>query len=74
MGANAATKCLRVVENLKKILGIEWLTAAQALDLRRPLKSSEAIEELHQELRSALPFHTVDVYQSERLQRASSML
>lgn len=74
MGANAATKCLRVVENLKKILGIEWLTAAQALDLRRPLKSSEAIEELHQELRSALPFHTVDVYQSERMQRASSMI
>jgi histidine ammonia-lyase len=74
MGANAATKCLRVVENLKKILGIEWLTAAQALDLRRPLKSSEAIEELHRELRNALPFHSVDVYQSERMQRASSMI
>jgi histidine ammonia-lyase len=47
MGANAATKCLRVVENIEKILAIELLTAAQAFEFRRPLKSSKIIEDLY---------------------------
>jgi len=44
MGSNAATKVLRVVENLETILAIELMNAAQALDFRRPLKSSEFVE------------------------------
>jgi histidine ammonia-lyase len=47
MGANAATKCAKVIDNLYTILGIELLNAAQALDLRRPLKSSKSLEALH---------------------------
>ena len=39
MGANAATKCLRVINNVEKVLAIELLSAAQALDFRRPMKS-----------------------------------
>jgi histidine ammonia-lyase len=74
MGANAATKCFRVLDNLKKILGIEWLTAAQALDLKRPLKSSMPIEALYTELRTVIPFHSTDVYQSERMHRAAAMV
>ena len=74
MGANAATKCLRVLDNLQKILGIEWLTAAQALDLRRPLKSSDLVESIYDELRSEIPFHASDVYQSERMRKAASMV
>jgi len=74
MGANAATKCLKVLDNLKKILGIEWLTAAQALDLRRPLQSSKAIETIHNELRGAVAFHATDVYQSERMHKATDMV
>jgi histidine ammonia-lyase len=46
MGANAATKCLRVIENVERIQAIELLTACKALEYRRPLKSSEAIEHL----------------------------
>ena len=45
MGANAATKCLRVVENVERIQAIELLTAARALEFRRPKKSSPQIEE-----------------------------
>lgn len=60
MGANAATKCLRVVENLERILAIELITAAQALDLRRPEKSSEKIENLMQEFRKRVPFNETD--------------
>src|SRR5204863_668348 len=44
MGANAATKCRQVVNNLYTILAIELLTAAQGLEFRRPLKSSVMIE------------------------------
>jgi len=46
MGANAATKCLRVIENVERIQAIELLTAAKALEFRRPLKSSQVIEDL----------------------------
>jgi len=51
MGANAATKLYRLVQNVQRVLAIELLTAAQALDLRRPLKSSAAIEKVHAALR-----------------------
>lgn len=44
MGANAATKALRVLENLETILAIELLTASQAIEFRRPLQSSTVIE------------------------------
>ena len=46
MGANAATKCYQVVNNTEKVLAIELLNAAQALEFRRPLKSSPKIEEM----------------------------
>lgn len=60
MGANAATKCLRVVNNLERILAIELLTAAQALDLRKPLTSSEAIETLVTNYRKVVSFNDAD--------------
>lgn len=61
MGANAATKCYRVVENLEKILAIELMNGAQALEFRRPLKSSPIIEELVAEYRKRVPFIAEDV-------------
>tara|TARA_R110002051_G_scaffold217091_1_gene281188 strand:+ start:5 stop:1213 length:1209 start_codon:yes stop_codon:yes gene_type:complete len=44
MGANSATKAKRVVDNIETILAIELLNAAQAIEFRRPLKSSEFLE------------------------------
>lgn len=44
MGANAATKCLNILENLQRILAIELYNASQAIEFRRPLRSSELIE------------------------------
>lgn len=44
MGANAATKVYRVMMNLERILGIELFNATQALEFRRPLRSSAVIE------------------------------
>jgi len=44
MGANAATKCLKIMENLERILAIELMNASQAIAFRRPLQSSAFIE------------------------------
>ncbi len=44
MGANGATKCLKIIENLERILAIELMNASQAIEFRRPLKSGNFIE------------------------------
>ena len=60
MGANAATKLARIIENCYAIQGIELLNAAQALDFRRPLKSAVKIEELHSSFRKKVSFLASD--------------
>ena len=56
MGANAATKCLRIMENLERILAIELMNASQAIEFRRPLQSSEFIEIFLKSYREEVPF------------------
>jgi len=48
MGANAATKLIRVIKNVETIVAIELLNASQAIYFREPLKSSDSIEEFLQ--------------------------
>ncbi len=60
MGANAATKCYTIVKNVQKVLAIELLNASQALEFRRPLKSSPIIEKIISEYRHLVPFVEVD--------------
>ncbi len=55
MAANAATKAYRVVKNVETVLAIEWMTAAQALHLRRPAQSSPQLEALMTEYRKMVP-------------------
>lgn len=55
MGANAATKTLKIVENVERILAIELFNATQALEFRRPLKSSNIIENFVANYRSVVP-------------------
>lgn len=55
MGANAATKTLKIVENLERILAIELFNAAQALEFRRPGKSSDFIENFVSDYRKVVP-------------------
>ena len=56
MGANAAIKLSKVVLNTERVLAIELFNAAQALDFRRPLKSSPAVEAIHAAYRKVVPF------------------
>src|SRR5690606_3705490 len=55
MGANVATKALKIVENLERILAIELFNAAQALEFRRPGKSSDFIENFVAAYRKEVP-------------------
>ena len=56
MGANAGTKLYRVVLNTERVLAIELFNAAQALEFRRPLKSSPAVERIFNDYRKVVPF------------------
>jgi histidine ammonia-lyase len=60
MGANAATKCFRIMENVQKILGIELMCAAQALEFRRPLQSSPILESIVEAFRAKVSFNDRD--------------
>ena len=60
MGANAATKAYRVVNNVYSILAIELITASQALHFRRPLKTSPFLEAFVNNFRTQVPFIETD--------------
>lgn len=74
MGANAATKCWRVLKNLENILAIELLNAAQALEFRRPAKSSVTVEEVVSHFRKTVSFNTADRVLHEDIEKAVEFL
>jgi histidine ammonia-lyase len=74
MGANAATKCLKIMRNVEKVLAIEAFNAAQALDFRRPLKSSNFVENFHGHIRSKIDFIQTDVYMHQKMKDLLELL
>ena len=64
MGSNSATKLIRVVDNTETVLAIELFNAAQALEFRRPAKSSPALEAIFEAYRQVVPFIENDTYMS----------
>lgn len=56
MGSNAATKLYRVVLNTERVLAIELMNAAQALEFRRPARTSAFLECLVEKYRAVVPF------------------
>jgi histidine ammonia-lyase len=74
MGANAATKAYRIVNNLYSILAIELITAAQAITFRRPLKTSPYLEEIMDTFRAVVPFIEDDRMLYEDIQKAEQFL
>lgn len=73
MGANAATKLYRVVENCYSVLGIELLNAAQAMDFREE-SSSEELELLRTIYRKHVPFVQSDVYSHELMKKSTEFV
>ena len=74
MGANAATKLVRVVENTERVLAIELLNAAQALEFRRPRHSSPAIEGIFEAFRKDVPFVEDDVFMAPLIAKSIEFL
>lgn len=56
MGANAALKALKVAENTERVLAIEFYVSAQALEFRRPARSSPFIESIVEDYRRRVSF------------------
>lgn len=74
MGANAAIKLYKVIDNTERVLAIELFNAAQALEFRRPLKSSPVIEQLHKEFREVVPFIDDDTLMYPHIEKAVQFL
>ena len=74
MGANAATKLVKVVENTERVLAIELLNAAQALEFRRPKHSSPAIEGIFEAYRKDVPFVEEDRFLSPLIAKSVEFL
>lgn len=74
MGANSATKLVRIVDNTERVLAIELLNAMQALELRRPLHTSPALEEWHQAYRQSVPFVVNDTVMSPLIKKSIEFL
>ena len=70
MGANAATKCLRVIDNVEKVLAIELLTAVQAMEYRRPMKSSPVLEVVIEAFREKVSFNEADRFLHDDMMQA----
>ena len=74
MGANAAIKLYKIVLNVERVLAIELFNAAQALEFRRPLKSSPAIEKLFEDYRKVVPFIVNDEVMYPHIQHSIEFL
>ncbi|MBD5348447.1 MAG: histidine ammonia-lyase [Bacteroides sp.] len=74
MGANAATKLHKIIDNLKYIAAIELMNAAQGIDFRRPAKSSPYIEHVMEEFRKHVPFVEEDVVMADYIQKTMEFL
>ena len=62
MGSNSATKLVRIVDNVETVLGIELMNAVQAIEFRRPLRTSPRLEKIIEDYRKVVPFIDTDTY------------
>ena len=74
MGANSATKLVRIVDNVETVLAIELMNAAQALEFRRPAQTSPMLEKIHADYRAAVPFLEVDTYLHPLILRSAQFI
>ncbi len=74
MGGNAATKVLKVTQNVLKVLAIELYNGSQALDFRRPLKSSPYLESFIEQYRQYVPFVREDTLMYEGINETINFL
>ncbi|MGH7403651.1 MAG: histidine ammonia-lyase [Candidatus Rokuibacteriota bacterium] len=74
MGVWAARKAEQVVGNAERVVAIELLAAARGIDLRRPLKTSPALEVLHAQIRERVPARAEDRAGSDEIETVAEMI
>ena len=74
MGANAATKAIKVLENVNTILAIELFNASQALSYRKPYKTSAILQKLIQDYQKNVPLVKEDVVMAPFIQKSKEFL
>lgn len=74
MGPIAARKARGVVANVRRILAIEALAAAQGVDFHRPLRTSDALEAAHDALRARVPGYDADRVMGPEIEAAAELV
>lgn len=74
MGSIGGRKALRVIENVEKILAIELLTAAQAFEFRKPMKSGVFLDEIHKTVRKKVSFADKDRVFSDDIEKGIEII
>lgn len=74
MGATAAIKLLKILDNLDLIFAIELMNGTQALEFRRPMKSSPFIEKLVEDYRKVVPFIEKDIVMHKEIEKSVAFL
>ncbi|WP_407557185.1 histidine ammonia-lyase [Winogradskyella sp. 4-2091] len=74
MGANAATQAYTLVKNVERVIAIELMNASQAIEFRRPLKTSPLLESFLEQYRKVVPFIKVDEVLHDDIQASIQFL
>ena len=74
MGSNSATKLVRIGDNVETVLGIELMNAVQALEFRRPLRTSPYLEGIIADYRKVVPFIDTDTYMHPLIEKSVKFL
>ena len=74
MGSISGRKLNKVLDNLEYILAIELLSACQAIEFRRPLKSSELLEYAHDVVRDYVSFASEDRIFAEDINKVATLI
>jgi histidine ammonia-lyase len=74
MATFAARKAVDIVDNVRKIVAIELMAAAQGIDFRRPLHSSDVLEAAHARIREAVPHYGEDRYLAPDIETLNALI
>ena len=74
MAANAGTKLYKVIENVYRLLAIEWMIASQAMDLREKLQLCPVLDKMHKSYRKIIPPLDGDRYLSPDITKTIEFL
>jgi histidine ammonia-lyase len=73
-GANSARKARRALERVTEVVAIELLTAAEALEYQRPLRSGDGVERAHRAVREVVSARTADRPPSPDIQKIATLI